>query len=460
MSNVFNINNILPTSSYTNMNDLLTHNESYLSLALKYVLEGKADIVHETQVLYKSLLESGDNYKSINESFTTFFDSIITIIERFIKFIKSLFDKFITNLSALMKSDNHIIKNKDQFLNFDTIHEFDMTLFDYTIIPNVPVPYAATDFKEDFFEIIDENAIQAAYNFLNDKIKNNFYDKFRATVLGMDGTNINSSDYNNAMFRVYRNGATDKYKTSVTSSIINNSLYNFINFKSLEKEIRNTRDTILKEYDDIKKFITSYVNITNTDKLVSVKITDIDGSTYTSTLSSKGTKYLNLFIKIKTNQIKQMCDIHALAFGAKLDAIKERYTQDRSILYKGLNELQKYPIKESSIKLAKVDIENECQELYEDFLEYVKDKEGIKVLKYKFDMITHRQYRKILDIPIGEYKDGRSAWRTVKALNTENFNIKLEPKKEDDVWILRIILSDPDGYIYENIDDIIKKEDL
>ena len=47
--------------------------------------------------------------------------------------------------------------------------------------------------------------------------------------------------------------------------------------------------------------------------------------------------------KAKINQVQQMSNIHALAFGAKLDAAKDMFNQDKAVLYKALYRIQGMP---------------------------------------------------------------------------------------------------------------------
>lgn len=456
MHNLFNVKSIKSNNSLSGFNSLAIQDESYLKIALEYVLNDRNNLINETKNLYYSILESRDNYSLINKSFTEFFNSIITIIDKFIKFIKSLFDKFIIYLNSVFKSDSHIIKNKEKFMDFSTIHEFDMEIFNFSINPNIPIPYASVDYKDDFFEIIDPESIKAAYDRLNNKIRNNFYDKFRATVIGLDGDYIPQADYNDALFRVYRDGELEKSNTTITRQMVYNSIDNFIEFKDLKDQINKTKNKIIKEYEDIKNFILSSISISHASDSMSLGIKNIYTNNNTNLIISADTAgYINLFIKAKTNQLKQMCDIHTLAFASKLDAIKDRYSQDRSILYNSLQKINKHPISEGYSKIAKTDIKSECKKLYDEFVKYVEGKEGISVIDYKFDTIVQRGYRHILEIPIGKYKDGRAAWRTVRDLNDVSTNIKLEPKKKGDNWILRIVLSDPDLYIYEISDRAI-----
>ena len=58
-------------------------------------------------------------------------------------------------------------------------------------------------------------------------------------------------------------------------------------------------------------------------------------------LDNSAMNQLNLYIKLLTNQITEMTTMHSMAFSYKLDALKDKYTQDKRILYIALSKLEK-----------------------------------------------------------------------------------------------------------------------
>lgn len=158
----------------------------------------------------------------------------------------------------------------------------------------------------------------------------------------MHGDFISASEYGIELFRLFRDGSDTKEEILADKSLIQTSLERFINYDSIEKSVKDTKNTIEKQYEEIKKFIKSSVQVKyGTNASINILMQDNpewEGSTKTS---KEYLNYLNLFIKTKVNQIEQMSNIHTLAFGAKLDALKECYNQDRMILYSALNSMNK-----------------------------------------------------------------------------------------------------------------------
>ena len=59
-----------------------------------------------------------------------------------------------------------------------------------------------------------------------------------------------------------------------------------------------------------------------------------------SVTSSDDIVAMDNFVKAKVNQLQEMSNIHALAFAAKLDALRDCYRQDKTVLFKALSRVQ------------------------------------------------------------------------------------------------------------------------
>ena len=82
--------------------------------------------------------------------------------------------------------------------------------------------------------------------------------------------------------------------------------------------MKTEKKLVEKEYLSIKKDL----NRIRFDQLVATFGPD------SSQLEAK----FDTYIKVKTDQIVNMCNIHMMAYNAKLDAIASCYLQDRSLL--------------------------------------------------------------------------------------------------------------------------------
>ena len=69
--------------------------DSFFTQTLKFVKESREEFNTANKKFYRSVLESGDDYIAITEAFDGFFDSIKSIINKVIEFIKTLWGKFL-----------------------------------------------------------------------------------------------------------------------------------------------------------------------------------------------------------------------------------------------------------------------------------------------------------------------------------------------------------------------------
>ncbi|MCK9198484.1 MAG: hypothetical protein M0P49_02665 [Bacilli bacterium] len=323
--------------------------ESFFNTTLSYIRESNNEFRECTKTFYKSLLESDSEF-AINESFGSFFDKVKDIIARFLKFIKSLFDRFITGLNGAFKAQKHLVRHKSDFGKFSEKNEFSMDWFDFTFSTTVPIIEAERAFNSEFEDIAKRNvtdkkemlkAIGEIYSNFVASI-DIFYDKFRARVIGLEGS-VMSSDYNNELFSTYRSGDSDTSQKTITLSDVLEAYTRFEGYTNHEKTIKATKGQIEKEYEQIKKKVSS-MTTRNSDldyqKFVQVFINPEFNDGQGVALDSDFVAKADLFIKAKTNQVIEMSNIHSLAFAAKLDAIKSCFNQDKTLLYKALYKIQ------------------------------------------------------------------------------------------------------------------------
>ena len=343
-------------SKVTNILEYSNREDSFFKDTLVFVSESLSDYRDVNKRLYKSILESEGDSEVINESFSDFFASVKKIIDKFLKFIKSLFDRFIIALHKFIASDKFIVKNKDKFKNFNEKHNFDIQGYNYSFSPAVPLINAEAKFDESFVKldfaelqgITDQKVLLAKvdekYGQLVDMLDVDWYDKFRGDVIGTDP--IAQEDYANSLFEVYRDGSSSKDKIEITSSYVLTSLARFENYKKDEKSVKDTKEKIDKDYEQVKKQIQSIIKQNSTKDINNLIQTTIDpeyskAGTGALTVSTDVMNKIDLFVKKKVEQVVEMTSIHSLAYSYKLDAIKDCYKQDKEILYKALTKITK-----------------------------------------------------------------------------------------------------------------------
>ena len=343
---------------YININKLATIDleESYFKEAVNFVNERNKDLTDAKLVLYKSLSEATTD-TVVLESFSDFFSKIKEIIDKFLKFIKRLFERFLANLSKLIQNDKFIKKNKDVILKFNSDCEFDMTGYNFTITPGIPVSHAIESITDDMFKdlgLSPTGDISAEYvRSLNDRMSydDSWYDEFRGKVLGKVDELIEESDFQEELFRIFRDDSLESETITVDSSKVTESYRRFTNYNDAKKQTQREQKDIERTYnnlkDEIKKL--SSKNTMNVAALLgfikSGAPTSIDGKSVVSNtgmaISGELSIAFDIFVKNKVDQVQHCSDIHVLAYSAKLDAMQACYKQDRALLYTAYNMVKK-----------------------------------------------------------------------------------------------------------------------
>ena len=342
-----------------NVNKLATMDleESYFALTVNFINECNNELTNHKVTLYRALSEAHTT-EVVLESFSDFFSSVKDIIEKFLKFIKSIFDRFINAIAGMVGSDNYLNKHKKDLDGFKSTDNFDITGYEYTFSSLVPSSNAVLEWNTDLFSdlIGDANnnltvdGVKATVNVMQDA-GSEYYDKFRAKILNKPGQSITLSDYSEELFRVYRNDELDADTIEIDSSQVRKAKERYFNYKKTKSDVERQKKDIDNAYHKIEERVKD-ITKRNSDLSVSALIkkfpdangiTTIDGKTGNAgvPMASEIMAQLDAYVKIKVDQIQEISNIHALAFSAKLDALKECYKQDRSTLYTALSRIMR-----------------------------------------------------------------------------------------------------------------------
>ena len=307
-------------SSLDNMYTNGITTESYFCTALVAIAECNNDY----RKAYKNFVISlNENINLPKAVYNEFIGQVNSIIDKFGKCIKDNHKNYMIALKKKMSSDK-ISLDKDK-LSAVIAHD----IYEYTITSDIPKDIGSDIYfceVEKLQSILKNNSLDQEqksiemlylYTELVDGLRGPFYDKFRAEVIGKKNEQISSLDYDTALFNVYRNGGQKITKTIEVDEILKIEK-RFKDSKSYICDTERKRDSIVREYDRIKK------------RLSEIKLGDI-----ASMLGSNAAELddrLKIYIKVKTDQVLNMCTIHTLAYTAKLDAIASMYLQDRAVL--------------------------------------------------------------------------------------------------------------------------------
>lgn len=326
---------------------------SFTNSMIGFLTEMNSDFRKANKEYYKAIYES-ENLVAVNESFADFFEKIKEIIKKFLKYLKSLLDRFITTLHRMVGSEKHLLNSEDTLKKFNSDHEFDYDGYKFTIEPNIPVCNALVEFNNAFINIkfddlasTDENKkdkkkiIKDVYTKLKQELDGDKYDIIRAQVIGRDKEMIYESEYNNELFELFRDGSDSTSVFTVTNNVVMDCFKSIKDYKSVEKDVLAKKKEMENQYNTINKQLDHFMSANRNNSIYTL---DIDSSIYNGDqikLDNDAMNQLNLYIKALSDQVSKMTTIHGTAFSYKLDALKDKYTQDKRILYIALNKIQK-----------------------------------------------------------------------------------------------------------------------
>ena len=346
MNAVFNAQSFIKESTLS-LHVENTHQYEYNS----YFLEGlnflsqlrKEKTVQEAK-LYRVMAEAGNNLWVVHEGFGDFFQWVKDFIKKVINFFKKLLAKFWVRINSLFGRDKYIENNKDQLREFGSEHEFDIKGYKFTIKDGIPtldpvekieealhgLAVAAEDNGKKSYKVKDKTALTNAYaKFQEDKDK---LDNVRASILGENGP-IDDSDWKDALFEKFRDGDREKITITVTSSVVTESLTNFTNYDKMKSKTEKQRDNVEKAYNRIQKKFDELAEKAKNLASENVSVSDFVDDNASERADEDKIFTISAFARDISNRLEEISNLHVMAFTAKLDAIKDRYHQDKSIIY-------------------------------------------------------------------------------------------------------------------------------
>lgn len=346
MNAVFNAQSFIKESTLS-LHVENTHQYEYNS----YFLEGlnflsqlrKEKTIQEAK-LYRVMAEAGNNLWVVHEGFGDFFQWVKDFIKKVINFFKKLLAKFWVRINSLFGRDKYIENNKDQLREFGSEHEFDIKGYKFTIKDGIPtldpvekieealhgLAVAAEDDGKKSYKVKDKTALTNAYaKFQEDKDK---LDNVRASILGENGP-IDDSDWKDALFEKFRDGDREKITITVTSSVVTESLTNFTNYDKMKSKTEKQRDNVEKAYNRIQKKFDELAEKAKNLAGENVSVSDFIDDNASERADEDKIFTISAFARDISNRLEEISNLHVMAFTAKLDAIKDRYHQDKSIIY-------------------------------------------------------------------------------------------------------------------------------
>lgn len=381
--NSFNPLIAISEANTTTIDEITFKDENLLTLALDNITSLNEECNSITKSFYKSILESNGDVISVQESYGDFFSMFKKIIDKFLKVISDLFNKFISRLTAMIQGEKYILNHQKDLEHFSAQDQFVTDGYIYSFVPNVPMINLSVQFDSTLIgdigkltvpplvknkAILDDpakRAIDKLHNRLKEDLSGDYYDIFRGMVIGSSNRMISEKDFSAECFKIFRSGESAPVNVLVTSTYINDAFSRIKDYKNAINDVETLKTNIERQYKSISNKLGRMVKPNSTEVSEKLRNIDIDGfdnldmSATNITISYNALSSLDSYLRTLSNQIQEMSSIHTIAFSAKLEAIKEQYQQDNRILRQALSKYQSInsSISESTMSLGSLVID-------------------------------------------------------------------------------------------------------
>lgn len=351
-------------------------NHSYFAEACAFTTTMDNWMVLMERSMYQGICESEGSQVLINESVSEWFETFKNLLKKVVDFLHALLNKFLVGLNMFLSREKFIKDHKKDFNKFNDNHKFHMNVFNFTLDNDIPLagPIYSSAKLNDVFrwsgdtktgnwiddshmgrtgsnEWIEDDpttgvhtvkadkgtddAFAARYTELKDAMDNgDIYDKIRGMMLGLPaGTRVDATDYSKDLFEVFRDGQSGKEEHEFEYSDIQDALLRFDRYEHCKKALTKQKKDAEKEYKEVIKALDHYAKAGKDGNLT---VTD-NGDTrlYKFGTETAANKYA-LIVRALSSMVHEVSNIHTIGFSAKLDAYKDCFKQDKSILYKAL----------------------------------------------------------------------------------------------------------------------------
>lgn len=326
--------------TFNSLKEMFAHpsNELYLCSALHELSKMNSSIKDLNARNFKSILEA-ETKTAENQQFCTYFKEFKAIIDRFIGKIDEMAGKAIINIDNIADANKELIENDLMLSNFSP---FDMEVYEYHNLTDKEVPKfkAKKFFKKDFDHIgtlmqdlgpiaSDEaklKIIASVYNSLKKDMEEDFLEKCAEKMLDDDYDKKESMPAQvNKLFK------DEKEQKTIDKSDVQEAKAILMNIPVYTDVIRSMADQLIEDFTEIAN---SLGDMIFRNKSYTLKIdTETDGiKNKEYELNTYSMNQFNIFMKTKSVQVSQICNMYMVAFSIKLDNIVEFINQNKEIL--------------------------------------------------------------------------------------------------------------------------------
>lgn len=321
------------------MVNIATMYDSAFCESLSFLNSMNQDYANAKCKLIKSIRESQSSDIS---DFVEFFDDVDSMVQSFIKHLESLYKKYHATMSVNVLKYKRTLSSKlkkIQPLDGRIDIKYDDKFIKYRIESNIP----CIDIKSSWFNELTQkirtdysyyfdvskqiyqnrdidhtsNALELMYKNTANNLED-FENQIRRDTLKTD-VPISKANFGKVLYSVFRPEILDG--VLIDYSILNACASRIDTIESHLKEIEKQFKEIANDYKSIVNF-KEYLLTDNFSTSLGVNICDNEAFR----------NNLEAYLKLKTEELNSMKNIHLMAISAKLDACKECAVQDMKII--------------------------------------------------------------------------------------------------------------------------------
>lgn len=339
MSNLFNLSKVFETPVLEQLVSTDKTGAGYLYNAISLMESVNKEYAETTKELYKMVAEASSKQEE-NEIFAKYFTKINDIIDKAIIGINEMISSFAIKIDNLADANADLLNGS---VDFSSIKPFPYRVYKFEHIDDTKFPnFGMIDtYRKEFDNLglllqdlgpVGSNQaklkiIATVYNSFAHKMKDKWRDKCIESIIGEDL----DSDKSFAE-KLYSEFKPDE---SEEVSITKGHLYELKNTLDDHEHIIDmmvkTAQGIISDLEYIRNDIDGII-FGHKDNTLKVE-TSTDGIKNTIyRLDVYSMNQLDIFLKAKTGQIMQMCNLYTIALSIKLDVIVEYFEQCKDIL--------------------------------------------------------------------------------------------------------------------------------
>ena len=310
--------------------------------------------------LYKALAESATDVAIVHEGFTDYVAQASDITEEFLKFIGSKIEERCAMIDDFIASNKLIADWKKELSEIKSYNDDSREGYQYTFSEDIPNVSVLDRFNESLFEELVQDqwtdlSVESIQSIIASANLEADYRKVRAGVIGFDeSVGLTEVEFEGALHAVYRNGK-GSVELRITEDSIKSIVEKWFNHKQyyntcLKNDMTKLMQSVEKVMDRIESVcrsnngltIAAFTNLLPGDCRVQ-KIDGKDVDLQGMRISADMMVQLDLFCKLKLDQLQKYTDILCMALTAKADAMFSAVQQNAIILTDCIDYMKQNP---------------------------------------------------------------------------------------------------------------------